>query len=411
MQTASTPFLAACTCGVWVTWSVHDYLQERIFRIPGFRFGAFMAFMLQFSSFVLSVLQQAVEWLMETRSRRAAVVREAQRLHEEALDEEQGEAILEKEDQKLVDPVVKSAAPMPMLTATWSTFALYLLLSVLIAASNGCSTAALNYVSMPVKVLFKSGKIVTVMLLGVLCFGRHYALSEYVYMLLVVGGLCTFLLATASGATQLTASLVGVVLLGLAVLADSLVPNVQQKLLATRPKQELIFHTNWMSAVLTFAYMLTTGEAALALAFLARRPRVLPLMLLQALAGYLGILSYLQAVTSFGSKVTVLVTSCRKVFTIGLSAVVFHHALSYYHIVGVSAVFLGVLLNAERERAFSQLLALPALLLTAAIVALQLGLDERIDVLLGVPVDHVASAGAVSNALMPLREALEHRVV
>ena len=51
-------------------------------------------------------------------------------------------------------------------------------------------------------------------------------------MLLVVGGLSAFLLAGASGGA-LTASLMGVALLALAVLSDSLVPNVQQKLLTT----------------------------------------------------------------------------------------------------------------------------------------------------------------------------------
>ena len=275
---------------------------------------------------------------------------------------------------------------------------------MLIAASNGCSTAALNYVSMPVKVLFKSAKIVTVMLLGVLCFGRHYATSEYAYMVLVVGGLCTFMLADATGTAQLRASLVGITLLGLAVLADSLVPNVQQKLLATRPKQELIFHTNWVSAVLTLGYMVATGEAGLAYAFLARRPRVLALMLLQSLAGYLGILVYLETVGAFGSKVTVLVTSCRKLFTIGLSAVVFHHPLSMYHMLGVGAVFLGVLLNAERDRSCSPVVALPALLLTAGVLGLQLSLDVSLDALLD-------AGGAVSTALTPVREALELRVV
>ena len=41
--------------------------------------------------------------------------------------------------------------------------------------------------------------------------------------------------------------------------------------------------------------MTATGEASIAAAFLARRPRVLALLLLQALAGYCGILVYLES--------------------------------------------------------------------------------------------------------------------
>ena len=42
------------------------------------------------------------------------------------------------------------------------------------------------------------------------------------------------------------------------------------------------------------------------------------------------------------------------------------------------AVFLGVLLNAERERTCSRMVVLPALILTAAAVAMQLRLDENV---------------------------------
>ena len=407
---ASTGYLALCVVGVWLTWSLHDYLQERIFRVPGFHFGFFMAFLLQFVSFVLSLVHQTIEWLFRRvgeASRRAAEEKELedQRRHEEALDEEQGDSLLKEEEADAPwtpsastpsGPAVAAPVRPPRVEATWGTLALYLALSLLIAAANGCATAALNYVSMQVKVLFKSGKIVTVMSIGVLCFGRHYALAEYAYMLLVVAGLYAFLLANSIG-SEINASLIGVALLSLAVLSDSLVPNVQQKLLATRPKQELIFHTNWVSALITFCYILATGEAASAAAFLSRRPRVIVLMLLQALAGYFGIVVYLETVRSFGSKVTVIVTSCRKLFTIALSSLAFAHPLTAYHLVGVLSVFLGVLLNANHERVCSRWLVLPALLLTASVVAIQLHLDDAYP--------------AISVALAPIREALLTRVV
>ena len=57
--------------------------------------------------------------------------------------------------------------PPPAKTgASWATFLWYVVLSVLIATANGTATAALNYVNMQLKVLFKSSKIITTMLLG-----------------------------------------------------------------------------------------------------------------------------------------------------------------------------------------------------------------------------------------------------
>ena len=80
------------------------------------------------------------------------------------------------------------------------------------------------------------------------------------------------------------------------------------------------------------------------LACAPRGPRSssLDLLLLQSTAGYFGILAYLETVRRFGSKVTTIVTSCRKLFTIALSSVLFGHPLNGYHAAGVLCVFLGV---------------------------------------------------------------------
>ena len=98
-------------------------------------------------------------------------------------------------------------------------------------------------------------------------------------------------------------------------------------------------------------YTTYTGELQAAVSFLRVRRRVALLLLLQSGAGYLGILSYLETVRRFGPKVTTIVTSSRKLFTIALSSVIFGHPLNGYHVAGVSAVFLGVLLNANANLA------------------------------------------------------------
>ncbi len=366
-------YLFFCVTGVWLTWSAHDYLQERIFRAPGFQFGLFMAFSLQFVAFALSLAYRIGMWLLDdSREQRLAEATQRRRLAAAAAEEEeQGENLLDSEGE--TPAKVEAAADT---TGTSAALGWYLALSLLIAAANGSATAALNYVNMPTKICFKSAKIVTVMLLGRLCFGRHYPAMEYAYMLNVVLGLACFLLALKGGA--LGSSLPGIALLTLAVLADSLVPNVQQRLLTVlaRPKHELVFHSNWISAVLTASYAGATGELPAAVLFLRRRPFLALLLLVQSVCGYLGILVYLETVRSFGPKVTVVVTSCRKLFTIGVSAVVFSHALNLFHVLGVAAVFAGVLWNANGEMRCSRGLAPPALALMALAVALELELDD-----------------------------------
>ena len=325
-----------------------------------------MAFSLQSVSFLLSLIYRVGEWLCEDSSDAELRRYEADSAQRRRRDQEQGQGLLEGAEPATAEPAAAAVA-------TWRTLGLYFVLSLLIAAANSLATVALHFVSMQTKVLFKSSKIVTVMLLGTLLFRKVYAAAEYAYMALVVLGLAAFTLANSSAGSG--SSLVGVALLTLAVLCDSLVPNVQQTLLRTRPKQELIFHTNWVSALLTLGYMTATGEVFAAVHYLARHRRVLGLLLVQSVAGYCGILAYLETVRSFGPKVTTIVTSCRKLFTIGLSSLAFGHPLSGFHVAGVLAVFCGVTLNAYRDRACSRLLVLPALLAMVVLVALELRLD------------------------------------
>ena len=67
-----------------------------------------------------------------------------------------------------------------------------------------------------------------------------------------------------------------------------------------------------------------------------------------------------------------VVTSCRKLFTLGLSAVAFGHPLSGFHLAGIVAVFTGVLLNANGDMRCSRCLVLPAIAVMLAILASEL---------------------------------------
>ena len=47
---------------------------------------------------------------------------------------------------------------------------------------------------------------------------------------------------------------------------------------------------------------------------------------------------------------TTLITSCRKLFTIGLSSLLFSHPFNGFHVAGSLSVFAGVLLNANADQ-------------------------------------------------------------
>ena len=184
-------------------------------------------------------------------------------------------------------------------------------------------------------------------------------------------GLVVFFLGGSRGAAALRSSLAGCALLVGAVCVDAALPNVQQRLLQDlqRPKGEVVFHTNWISALLTLAAAVATGELGRAIPFFRAHRATLALLLVQSAAGFSGILAYLECVRRFGSKATAVVTSCRKLFTILLSAAAFAHPLNGFHAIGAAAVVGGVLLDANAERAAAKALLPLALALAAAAAA------------------------------------------
>ena len=184
--------LLACVVAVYLCWATHDYLQERVFKFPGFRFGFFMAFVLQLASFVLALLQRLVTGLFADPAPELRQSRQRQQSRElMRVDEER--SMLEEEQEA----VGASASATQLRLFGW-----YLLLSALIATANGTSSvsqpvvatlpaepvahtsnmvllshvrvrwvslepgtssAALNYVNMQMKLVVKNAKIVTVM--------------------------------------------------------------------------------------------------------------------------------------------------------------------------------------------------------------------------------------------------------
>eukprot|EP00755_Sulcionema_specki_P009357 Sspe_Gene.43492::Locus_21208_Transcript_2_3_Confidence_0.750_Length_663::g.43492::m.43492/K15277/SLC35B3, PAPST2; solute carrier family 35 (adenosine 3'-phospho 5'-phosphosulfate transporter), member B3 len=106
---------------------------------------------------------------------------------------------------------------------------------------------ALNYVNMPAKILFKSCKLLPVMVIGVILRTERHRAVDYACAAVMCLGLWVFSTADVRSAAQF--SFLGVIMLGFAVTADAIAPNVQQRLLQQlrQKKEEVVLYTNWLS--------------------------------------------------------------------------------------------------------------------------------------------------------------------
>ncbi len=154
--------------------------------------------------------------------------------------------------------------------------------------------------------LFKSSKLLPVMFFRAL-LGNAGANSwgDYGYAAALALGLTLFSAGDVAGdvagkageerGQALRSQAAGIIMLLGSVSCDAVAPNLQERLLRrfAQPKRAVVLHTNWLSAVLTAAVWLPSGEARASLRYLRANPRPARVLALQSLAGYAGVLSYL----------------------------------------------------------------------------------------------------------------------
>ena len=247
--TITTKKLALSISGVFILYVLHDALQERAFRQPGFRFGWFMTLI---EIVVVSTCAFMFEWGAPP------------------------------------DPTVVSEDAMRTIRMCVGGLALCL------ATSQGTGSAALNYVHYPVKVAFKSSKLVPTMIFGILLTRKTFSILEYGAALLMCCSLAGLSLADRRASSDAEAENLplGVMLLMTAVFADALVPNLQEKCLKELkyPVGRMIVYSNAGCAALVLLYCSATGELSMALKWCASNTEGSAFLFLQACTSYICLL-------------------------------------------------------------------------------------------------------------------------
>jgi len=227
-------------------------------------------------------------------------------------------------------------------------------LSILLVLSQGFGTVAINYVSYPVKVLFKSIKLLPTMLLGRYVVGRTYSRRQYAGAVTLSIGLflmVVFDVKEAKAEVDLagTGTAIGVLFLSIASISDALLPNVQEKVLCQLKiqRETMMVRSNAASLCIILVWMGVSGELEQALAFLADDPATGLYLLVQAVCGYLGVRCYLTLMREYGCRVAVLITLARKVVTILLSFLLFPKDVAYMFVSGIALAFAGIALSSQ----------------------------------------------------------------
>ncbi|KAF5464148.1 hypothetical protein F2P56_014250 [Juglans regia] len=190
----------------------------------------------------------------------------------------------------------------------WKT---YVKLSAVLMGSHGLTKGSLAFLNYPAQLMFKSTKVLPVMIMGAFIPGlrRKYPPHEYLSAILLVVGLILFTLADAQ--TSPNFSVIGVIMVSGALIMDSFLGNLQEAIFNINPE--------------------TT-----------QHPYVYGVLVFEAMATFIGQVSVLSLIALFGAATTAMVTTARKAVTLLLSYMIFTKPLTEQHGTGLLLIAMGI---------------------------------------------------------------------
>ncbi|KAL7444596.1 hypothetical protein ACHAXM_009514 [Skeletonema potamos] len=333
--------------GLFIFYIGHDALQERMFRFVDFKYGFFM-------TLVEVVIMLIASTLANNSSNSGS-------------GSSSGDTPLHILLCNKCSFSKKNRNKQQQRTISMNTLLQISIVGILLALAHGLGNTALQYSSYPLKVAFKSCKLVPTMALGVCVTGRKHTALQYIAALIMGMGLAVLTAADVfnvktklqfitdhhhhynniESSLAMGKPLLGPILLGISTILDSVVPNLQEQLLQSAKvnTSELIFVSNSIMCLVLVAYTTYSGELIAAWNYCLLHMDALGILFCQGVCAYFGLQCYLAIIRDHGGVAGVLFANARKVCTILLSFILFSKPFNVRHFLGLVLVFVGVYLG------------------------------------------------------------------
>lgn len=240
------------------------------------------------------------------------------------------------------------------------------IVAIAMFAARGLTNVSLQYLNYPTQIIFKSMKLITVMIGSFFILGKRYHLYECVSALLLVVSASLFSLgdvdATAlMGNSAQSVMSVGIIIVLASLVADAVHSTTQDRVLNTfraTPSEVMLF-TNGIAAVISLVFVLFKGELMPALKYCSDNPAAYVLFTLRSVTIYLGVQSFLLFIKAFGVVMATGATTVRKIASIALSFLIFPKVFSMKYVWGVVVLALSAIIQEYGRYSISRGSALP----------------------------------------------------
>ncbi len=227
------------------------------------------------------------------------------------------------------------------------------------ALSNTMSSwsqyASLRYVSFPVQTVFKSSKIIPVMIMGKLLKGTIYPCSQYTEALLITIGVAIFSVASQENSKHNNETqIIGLIFMLMYITFDCFTSQWQSKIYdmygkANVDPYQMMLGVNTSAICITTAGLIFSGDFPKVWEFFLVNPNVFTYNIITAITSASGQLCIYYTIKEFGPIVFTIIMTVRQMISICISAYKFGHEISSVALVGAFLVF-GVLFYQIRSK-------------------------------------------------------------
>ena len=262
-------------------------LQEGVFRIPGFKFSAWMTVLTTFTYFICGALEMK----------------------------------LTKDSRK----------------GSWKNYGI---LSVFTYGGMALTNYALSYLNYATRIVFKSAKIIPVMAFSVMIVGKKYNWKEWLSAAILVAGIVLFTLGDVASSPAFAP--IGVALIAGALCVDAICANFEEKNFfrceTPSTTQEVLCYASLIGTVYGLIPLVASGGLNAAIAHSTQYTQVVPMIMGFSVMGYSSVSFILSLIKYFGATEAEIVKSLRKVLSIVISFMLFPKELNWKYIAGFGAV-------------------------------------------------------------------------
>ena len=223
------------------------------------------------------------------------------------------------------------------------------------ATMQALSNLSMRYLNYPAKVLFKSCRPLPVMIFAHFALNRRYKTIEWLAVLCMMLGLCTFVLADFATSPEL--SPIGILLITASLMFDAALLNLQEHCYATLncSEEQVVFISFTGGSVALLLVCIASGELTSAFAFMRLRYAGTPVyvassMLTLSICGFFGVVCIAALTRRFGALVAAITSTARKAMTMLLSFLFFPKPFTLAHGVSMLIFVIGMVLKTIKDK-------------------------------------------------------------